>query len=253
MFLSIDKENLLFLHKHPKQIVVSLLAEIEAAQVPISIIPCDGPAAFAYFTDLELLKLYRNTTGSDRPGFYRPGLEMACYCAAAAVPISDVIAWEVDLQWRSIPVGDRDGRYKYIKGSPIPQRVDELWQCNPLKATLPPEIESHAVALRLPPAATPATAAGIAPRGRDRPVAAARVAAQTPISANAGAPRGGQREIIWGCADEVWGDAGSPTSVPRVLELRKRMMDILEAKDIKRTSASSELGNWMKVRVLSTK
>lgn len=247
MYVSVDKEHLIFLHKHPNGTVVSLLAFIEAPHVAVSVFPCTEARDFKRFTDLELLKLYQNTTGGANPGFYRPGLEQICLNAVQALPETKAVAWEVDVQSRTIADGDCD-RYVYVQGSMKPAPVNELFAPG-LRAAVAPELVQAAAALRGRAAGiTQASAAGIAPTGRDRPVQATRVAAPGPVGA---APRGGQREVIWACADKAWEAAGKPVAVPRVIELRKSMMDTLEAQGIKRTSASSELGNWMKSRVLA--
>ena len=49
--------------------------------------------------------------------------------------------------------------------------------------------------------------------------------------------------------DQLWEKAGKPMDAKVVLALRKTCMDELEAQALaKRSSASSELGNWMKAR-----
>lgn len=64
-----------------------------------------------------------------------------------------------------------------------------------------------------------------------------------------GPPTGGTRLTIWDHADAVWKEAGSPTDPAAVLELRKRMMNELELKGVKRTTSSNELGVWMRERL----
>lgn len=72
--------------------------------------------------------------------------------------------------------------------------------------------------------------------------------AANPAPAAPPAPRGGGRALIWAHMDKIWEAAGKPTQASTVLALRKRCMDELEPQGVKRTSASSELGNWMKAR-----
>lgn len=57
---------------------------------------------------------------------------------------------------------------------------------------------------------------------------------------------GGQ---IWKRADELWAAAGSPKDPKVVLKLRKEWMVTLEGEGIKKTTSSSELGQWMKARL----
>jgi hypothetical protein len=64
------------------------------------------------------------------------------------------------------------------------------------------------------------------------------------------APRTGNRAVIWEVADRMWNEAGSPLDVPRMLELRKAIMDNLGAEHgIKRTTSSTALGEWQKARL----
>lgn len=248
MFVSIDLENLVFLHKHTVQVCVSNLADIEAPHVSVSVIPLDNSTCFAGLTDLELLKLYRNTTGSKSGGFYRPGLELLCFQAAKDIPITTASAFEVDIQRRAIPEDDED-RYRYVAGAMRPERVNELFPMNVLRTESNVAYETQAGLLRPKVAANHmAPAAGIAPTGRDIKQANGVARVAPPAGAT---PRGGQRETIWAHADTSWEAAGKPTAIPKVLDMRKSWMTELEQKGIKRTSSSSELGNWMKARILS--
>lgn len=59
----------------------------------------------------------------------------------------------------------------------------------------------------------------------------------------------GKRSVksqIHGIANEMWNAAGRPTDVAVLRKLRKTMMDVLEQQGVKRTSASTELGQWQK-------
>lgn len=251
MYISVNKDSMCFLHKHNDCRVVRSLAELESPHAHIVIFPCNDndEVTWCRFTDLELLKLYRNTTGSLTLGFYRPGLENLCYKAASALPDSDAVAWEIDIQVRSLSEGDT-GRYRYVKGSTIPAPVDELFNEPCFQSKLALTDEAHAATLRPKAVAytQPTSAPGIAPTGRDHPVANSSARGAT---AAATIPRGGQRHVIWEVADEHWQTAGKPLEISKVVKLRSLMMDVLETRGIKRTSASSELGNWMKVRVLA--
>ena len=74
-------------------------------------------------------------------------------------------------------------------------------------------------------------------------------AAPRPRAAPSALPRGGTRETIWAEADRQWEEAGKPTDTSIILKLRKEIMNVLEAKGVKRTSSSNELGNWQKFRL----
>lgn len=81
--------------------------------------------------------------------------------------------------------------------------------------------------------------------GRDRPAANTVAPAKTPS-----APRSGNRATIFEVADRMWNDAGAPKDVTAVLPLRKTIMVELEANHgIKKTTSSTALGEWQKLRL----
>lgn len=59
--------------------------------------------------------------------------------------------------------------------------------------------------------------------------------------------RGTVKALIHAVANQMWEEAGKPMDKKVVLALRIRIMDVLgNSHEVKRTSASVELGNWMK-------
>lgn len=63
-------------------------------------------------------------------------------------------------------------------------------------------------------------------------------------------PRTGTvKQQIHDCANVMWKEAGSPMDIAVLRTLRKRIMDTLEEEGVKRTSASTELGQWQKLIV----
>jgi hypothetical protein len=81
--------------------------------------------------------------------------------------------------------------------------------------------------------------------GRDRPVANTVAPAKIPS-----APRSGNRVTIFEVADRMWNEAGSPKDTSAVLQLRKTIMAELEANNgIKKTTSSTALGEWQKLRL----
>ena len=79
--------------------------------------------------------------------------------------------------------------------------------------------------------------------------------ASTPAAATvpariASAPRSGVRALVFEVADKIWNAAGSPTAVAAVLVLRKQMMnELFDNHSIKKTTASTTLGEWQKIRL----
>lgn len=245
MYVCIDRDNMQFLAKHPDHTRLSHLANIEAAHVSVFIAPCDDPRDFNQFTDLELRLLYRHTTGGDPSTAHRPMMLAHCVALAQQLPEREINGFDVEVQSNSIPDDDKTGRYAYVPGASKPQRKADLFE--PERLTCQQSWSTEQVsefAKRAPQAAIAAagTSAPSAPRSpAARPGAGA---AATPA-----APRGGGRQVIWAHMDQIWEKAGKPTDIKIVLGLRKSCMDELEALNLaKRSSASSELGNWMKAR-----
>lgn len=226
MYVLVDRDALVFRHAHHDRAVVSALATIEVAHCAVTIVEA-AQACLAHLTDLELKKLYENTTGEKWTSFYRPALVQAVDQLALALQPSDVVPYEAIHQAGKIALSDQ-GFYRYAKGSYSPARLQALF--------LPPALTARAAQ-----AAAVTTAGGTASAATP----AATVAPAAPIAA----PRGGNKAIIWDTADRMWDESGRVANLSAVLALRKRMMDTLEGMGVKRSSASSELGNWQKARL----
>lgn len=252
MFITIDLERMVVVHKTDDHTTASYLASIELPHVP-TLVSAHHLVGYWKFTDLELRKLYKGITGADFIGYGRPQLAAAVVTLIERMPFTDCAKFEVYQQYQSISQKD-DARYRYVKGSSKPAPVDDDYTIEAI-CTAPLTIEEAAKlkAVQAPepakgnphpgataPQHTPA-APTPAPQQRSRPVA--------PTSAAPAAPRGGQRTVIWDAADAAWEKAGKPTDVKAVLTLRKAIMDDLENQGVKRTSCSSELGNWQKARI----
>jgi hypothetical protein len=70
------------------------------------------------------------------------------------------------------------------------------------------------------------------------------------LRATGAEPTGGVAGQVWETADAMWKAAGSPKDVKVVLALRMEMMKVLETEhDVKRTTSSNTLGQWMKARL----
>lgn len=81
--------------------------------------------------------------------------------------------------------------------------------------------------------------------GDDLPAANTVAPAKTPS-----APRSGNRVIIFEVADRMWNEAGAPKEASVVLQLRKTIMAELESTHgIKKTTSSTALGEWQKLRL----
>ena len=63
--------------------------------------------------------------------------------------------------------------------------------------------------------------------------------------------KGTSKQIIWDEADAEWAKIGNTKDLKEVLAMRKGLMTKLEEDyGIKKSSASSELGQWQKTRII---
>lgn len=234
MFASIDRENMRLVHLHPEQRVVSDLAHIELSHVSVVILEATSARCWDRFTDLELKLLYRNTCGQELPGYMKADHIKRVMAAVLAAPVADVVAFEVRVQALGVKMDDKR-RYRYVKGAH-------------LAALMPDLFEPAAVQVRNPPTVAPA-APPAGPTGPDL-TPAAPVAPAAPAAAPS-APRapGGVAKVVFDAADAAWDAAGQPRQAQAVLKLRKEIMDKLEQQGIKRTTASTTLGAWQKLRL----
>lgn len=245
MYVLIDRDNMRFFAKHDDHLVLSYLAEIELAHVAVFICPGDEPRDFNQFTDLELRLLYKHTTGSDHSNAHRPGLLAACASLAQQLPTRTPLnKFELEVQSKALS-NDDTGRYLYAPGASRAQRMPDLFEPQMLTCQQGWSAEQLAEFAKRAPQPAAAPAATSTPATQRSP--AARPAAGA--GAVPAQPRGGGKAVIWAHMDQLWEKAGKPMDVKIVLGLRKVCMDELEALNLaKRTSASSELGNWMKAR-----
>jgi hypothetical protein len=128
MYVLIDRENMVFRHKHPEHAVVSDLATIEVAHCAVTILPIlDNGIGFFDFTDLELKLLYQNTTGLKFTGFSRLHLLELTLATARCLPVSDVKPLEVRQQAMKIKFED-SGFYRYTRGAYTAKRQEDLFE-----------------------------------------------------------------------------------------------------------------------------
>lgn len=229
MYVLIDRDRLIFCHKHHEHAVVSNLATIEVAHSIATILPLTDPNCFREFTLLELRLLYQNTTGHKFEGFSHFHLQEMVLAVARALPTTDANAFEVSRQALACAT-DELGSYRYVKGAYNPARNAVLSEPPPLHAAHDP---AAATAVGLPVANTVTAPAPITGPSDPQPVA----------------PRKGARALIFEIADTMWNAAGNPMQLQKVLALRKAIMQELETHHgVKKSTSSTALGEWQKVR-----
>lgn len=238
MFVSIDMDTLRILHKHHDQFVLNGLSFLEAPHHSIRNENVDSPHFLLGMTALDIRILYRNTTGDDPTGTDDQVMrEMIAKLVTDHMPPTLALQAEVDAQLKAVEDDLYNGiPWKYALGAKVPAKAIDLFplSCKPLDA-----IDKHKAAQLAPQRR--------AVREAPKPKAPAESAPQPAPAAKQRASS--VRPVIWQHADEAWAAAGSPKDTATVLALRKQMMVDLEAKGVKKTSSSNELGNWMKARL----
>lgn len=243
MFVSVDMQKLVFLHKHHDHETLSALAWLEAPERSVLIDSTAREYFLLKLTDLELRMLYKNTMQSDAP--VHTGIDNSVYLRELLATIVDshmqaklAIREEVEAQCEHVT----DDLYKgtawtYAIGSKRPAKQQELF---PLTGK-PLTPASLAQAVQLAPQRR-LTRAAATPAPAPKPTASAPPAAKQ--------RQPSVRPIIWAAADRMWEAAGKSMDKAVVLELRKKIMAALESESgVKKTSSSNELGNWMKARL----
>lgn len=239
MFVSIDMDTLQFLHKHHDQMVLGGLSFLEAPHHSIRNENVNSETFLLGLTPLEVRMLYKNTTGEDVTGSDDIVLrEMLAMIVYDHMPPTLAIAAEVEAQIAAVEDDLYNGiPWKYALGAKVPAKHIELFphHCKPLDA-----VEKHKAATMAPQRR--------AVRAAPKPKPTQESPPQPPPTKK---PRASNvRPTIWAVADRMWEEAGKPMDKAVVLELRKKMYDVLEEKHgVKRTSSSNELGNWMKDRL----
>lgn len=237
MHIVIDKGKLRFLPiKHENMFAVCDLVVIEAPNTFVYVCPLDDKF-LNQFTDLELMLLYKNTTGETA---MRVGdkLRDILFEIAERIPVRTVNLIELSLQASLIP-NKTSKRYVYNYGGTRPLEKDPLFALEP--CALPANI-SAVIPKRIAPISAPI----------NKPAQVQQPTAKTAHTSTQQTPKkGGVRDIIWFVADKMWEAQGKPMDKQIVLSLRKEAMGILEAEHgVKKTSSSNELGNWMKARIV---
>lgn len=255
MRVLIDQERMVLLRKHQDLFVLANLAVIECGpDVAYCIISSDDATDFKTFTDMELKQLYLNLTKEEdfKFNFNRPQLLQVIVDAIARIPLEqiDFIGTETQAEWVESKRAKEEYEgesFRFVDGASRPAILPDLYHDFVHPYAPRNEIEEQtALTGRLPAlqraklVAKPATG--------ENTVSA--YITQQAKAANAPRPkRGAAKPRIWAMADKMWEEAGKPTDKEQVLALRKDIMAALETEEgIRRTSSSSELGQWHKTR-----
>lgn len=149
MFLLIDKQRMVVVHRHESNSVLSNLAYIEMAHCPGSIFEESRRCNWAEFGYTDLSLLYEGLVGIKHSGHMKSILIDLLMRLSLTIEPSQVDAFESILQAKSIKGTDK-GNYQYVWGSTKPKELEDLFEGKGRKGSL-----TQAMAL---PLQTPATA-----------------------------------------------------------------------------------------------
>jgi hypothetical protein len=143
MFVLIDMQRMLVLHKHRDRAVLANLAHIEGVGVVTRLGPADDKCTLHDLTLLELQMLYHHTTGEKLAGYWLASAANAVMAVLERLPESDVDPVEVaqqafEVPWKSV------SHYKYVKGSNKPTIPVGLFLPEGMKTTAVPDDQALA-------------------------------------------------------------------------------------------------------------
>lgn len=230
MNVLINKESMVFLRRMENHSTLSKLADIECPHIAVAICFSDKPEDFSQFTDLELKLLIANSNGPDvRHTFSRDVLLKTVHAIAAVLPVTVADAFQVDLQLRSIPEGDKN-RYLFVPGGTKPKLAEGLAELVALQAG----------ANAVKQAATHATAT---PQGVAVP------AAEAAASGDFVRPREGTSTFtIFSFCANLWKESGYTESKSTLDNIRKKAVDSLVPTGLNISTVRTQAARWYQHR-----
>lgn len=258
MFVSIDMDNLVFLHKHHDHEAISAASWLECGQqVSIRVEPYHDASAFLVgVSDLDVRMLYKNTTGQPLPkDTDAAALRYQLKAAVELMPSTRILVDEVVAQAEA--VDDRlyaGERFRYALGARLPAQPAELLPLRGRSLTDRELAEAHARS-RNPVRGYPPRLSGEVAKPWDPEPAQPSEPLDTPAPVvdqptptalperRAKAPQGSAKPVIWAAARDAWAsrNLGETWEV-----VRKRVIATLEADNLHPTTIRIKLAQWAK-------
>ena len=254
MYVSIDMDNLVFLHKHADHEVVSAISWMEIGVHRSTRVTATDKARFLKtLTDLELKMLYKNTTGAqlagDDPVTLRYQLASAVKLLSSTRAVREEVLAQLALVDDRVHAGET---FKYAYGARTPAQPQELFPLRgrPLSAdelrnaadwarSDLPKLTANAPTGPWPERAEPQDdEVPPAPPQDDAPPAPPVVKKAKRVSAT---------PLIRAAADKAWDAAGRPTDPDLLEQLIKQVQPGLEAdRGMHPTTCRIQLRKWAK-------
>lgn len=127
MFLLIDKQRMVVVHRHPNNVALRNIAHIEMGHCPGSIFEETEEANWLQFTHTELMLLYKGMTLVPYTGHAINPLVSILMRLSQTIEPSNIDAFEVMLQANTIKDTDRNF-YQYVFGSNKPKLLEDVFE-----------------------------------------------------------------------------------------------------------------------------
>lgn len=127
MYVSVDHDRLVFLHKHPDFRVVRDLDYITRSYDSASCFPVPCGGAMDHLTLDQLRGLFRNTTGQESPTSDYETLAQWLLQIAETLPDTDCVPAEVEAQAAHMEATGAPQGFVYVKGSNRPGKFADLY------------------------------------------------------------------------------------------------------------------------------
>jgi hypothetical protein len=241
MFISIDLDNLVFLHKHADHDTVSGISFLEAADRSIMVERVTRPEFLNRLSYLDLQMLYTNTVGRQpatkaEPGVLREHLQRIAWSLPPSVAFPEEVAAQVAAVEPELHKGTR---YSYVIGSHVPAQARELF---PLTKPLGWETVLVPVEDKVVP--YPPQMMGRAYTSETPDDKPASVEPREPRAPKAAG--GSVRPVVRAAADAAWEQAGKPTDEVALKALTKALIPDLEAQGYHPTTIRIKLSEWVR-------
>ena len=240
MYVLIDYDRMQVLAKHPNFQRLHEYGILCCSESSV-VLPLEVEELYKEFDDVQMQLLYINLTGNKQGALYpKKMISKIIHYFLNEIP-ETVIDADVAEQADWAIASNKEGECMYCEGSSVPDLGEEpniqVRNDSSLESAIidGPTVQTN---MGIQGAWTPTRErqGGSIPANEKR-AATSRTA--------------GTRDIIFAVADEMWKEAGEPRDKKEILQLRKQMMDRLEAQGVKRNTSSNTLGVWVKERGLN--
>lgn len=237
MYVSIDMDKLVFLHKHHDHETLSGLAFLEAPDRSIMIENTERDGWFNRLSSTDMVMLYKNTTGFDMSYKWDEVQRRLMSALVDRIEPTLALADEVAAQVAAVEDQLHAGTpFKYALGAKVPAQAQELF---PLKAKPLEDKRQRQIATSLPPPPPP----GAVPPA---PPAMTTDSAAATTSTVKGGPRPSVRPIVFAACDQELKEWGEAALRANWANHKAKLIEQLTGQGYHQTTVRIKLGEWAK-------